>query len=267
MRSHLNRLMSISDDDPLPANHIEGAPLADDEPVRFIWARTIKKSQHNTRMKKRVINDLIENRGLYEHVSQDEFTADNLDMVFDQTFSTLRSRYKAQTDANVAQKRKEKEINKMIKTRRANRKRAVGVLNFSMILDGRTYCTTRNWNCAPPVVRRTNRTLTRLSMGHFSWNACLQRNPRMVLSLGTNHDQGRAEEHRSLRSFVCGVPVGEVPDWLSYSIFWTKPGRMTPSLVQPSPAETRANRRRQERRRTRTQLGLLFSLRKVSPFG
>ena len=130
MRSHLNRLMSISDDDPLPANYIEGAPLADDEPVRFIWARTIKKSQHNTRMKDRVINDLIENRGLYEHVSQDDFTADNLDMVFDQTFSTLRSRYKAQTDANVAQKRREKEINKMIKTRRANRKRAVSVWIF-----------------------------------------------------------------------------------------------------------------------------------------
>ena len=164
MRSHLNRLMSISDDDPLPINHIEGAPLAEDEPVRFIWARTIKKSQHNTRMKNRVINDLIESRGLYEHVPQDEFTTDNLDMVFDQTFSTLRSRYKAQTDTNVAQKRKEKEINKMIKIRRANRKRAVGVLDFPMISGGWTYSATRNWNCALPVARRTNLILTRLSM-------------------------------------------------------------------------------------------------------
>lgn len=128
MRSHLNRLMSIIEDDPLPTNHIEGAPLADDEPVRFVWARTIKQSQHNTRMKKRVINDVMDKKELYEHVTQDDFTADNLDMVFDQTFSTLRSRYKAQTDANVAQKRKEKEINKMIKTRRANRKRAVSAL-------------------------------------------------------------------------------------------------------------------------------------------
>ena len=118
--------MSISDDDPLPTNHIEGAPLADDEPVRFIWARTIKQSQHNIRMKKRVINDLMENKELYKHVPRDEFTTENLDIVFDQTFSTLRNRYKAQTDANIAQKRKEKEINKMIKTRRANRKRAVG---------------------------------------------------------------------------------------------------------------------------------------------
>jgi len=244
MRSHLNRLMSISDDDSLPTNHIEGAPLADDEPVRFIWARTIKKSQHNTRMKERVINDLIENRGLYEHVSQDDFTADNLDMVFDQTFSTLRSRYKAQTDANVAQKRREKEINKMIKTRRANRKRAVSVLDFSVISGGWTHRASRNWNCAPPVVRRTNLILTRLSMGLSNWNACLRRNPRMmVLSLGTNHNRGRADEHQSLRSFVCGVPVGEVLDWLNYSISWTKPGRMTPSLVQPSPAETKASRR------------------------
>lgn len=118
--------MSISDDDPLPTNHIEGAPLANDEPVRFIWARTIKQSQHNIRMKKRVINDLMENKELYKHVPRDEFTTENLDIVFDQTFSTLRNRYKAQTDANIAQKRKEKEINKMIKTRRANRKRAVG---------------------------------------------------------------------------------------------------------------------------------------------
>jgi len=126
--------MSVTEDDPLPANHIEGAPLADDEPVRFVWARTIKQSQHNTRMKRRVINDLMGNRGLYEHVPQDDFTTDNLDMVFDQTFSTLRNRYKAQTDANVAQKRKEKEINKMIKTRRANRKRAVSVLDVLVFL-------------------------------------------------------------------------------------------------------------------------------------
>ena len=131
MRSHLCRLMSINDDDPLPANHIEGAPLADDEPVRFIWARTIKQSNHNTRMKKRVISDLVENKDLYKHVPREDFKTDNLDIVFDQTFSTLRSRYKAQTDANIAQKRKLKEINKMIKTRRANRKRAVGVPIFS----------------------------------------------------------------------------------------------------------------------------------------
>jgi hypothetical protein len=123
--------MSISDEDLLPANYIEGAPLADDEPIRFIWARTIKQSQHNTRMKKRVISDLVENQELYKHVPRDDFKTDNLDIVFDQTFSTLRSRYKAQTDANIAQKRKEKEINKMIKTRRANRKRAVGVSIFS----------------------------------------------------------------------------------------------------------------------------------------
>ena len=130
MRSHLNQLMAITEDGPLPANHIEGAPLTDDEPVRFIWARTIKQSQHNARMKKRVINDLIRSKELYEHVPQEEFTAENLDTVFDQTFSTLRSKYKAQTDANVAQRRKEKEINKMIKTRRNNRKRAVSVMVF-----------------------------------------------------------------------------------------------------------------------------------------
>ena len=122
--------MSITEDDPLPANHIEGAPLGDNEPVRFIWVRTIKQSQHNTRMKKRVINDLIDARELYEHVPQDDFAVENLDMVFDQTFSTLRSRYKAQTDANVAQRKKKKEINKMIKIRRANRKRAVSTLTL-----------------------------------------------------------------------------------------------------------------------------------------
>ena len=135
MRLHLSRLMSVNEDDPLPANHIEGAPLADDEPVRFIWAKTIKQSQHNTRMKNRVTSDLIENKALYSHVPQDDFTADNLDTVFDQTFSTLRNRYKAQNDASLAQKKKAKEINKMIKTRRANRKRAVGVPVFSTFRD------------------------------------------------------------------------------------------------------------------------------------
>jgi len=128
MRSHINRLMAITEDSPLPANHIEGAPLTDNEPVRFIWAKTVKQSQHNARMKKRVITDLIGSKELYEHVPQEEFAAENLDTVFDQTFSTLRSKYKAQTDANVAQRRKEKEINKMIKTRRNNRKRAVSAL-------------------------------------------------------------------------------------------------------------------------------------------
>jgi hypothetical protein len=243
MRSHLNRLMFVGDDDPLPANHIEGAPLADDEPVRFIWARTIKQSQHNTRMKKRIINDLIENRGLYEHVSQDDFTADNLDMVFDQTFSTLRSRYKAQTDTNVAQKRKEKEINKMIKTRRANRKRAVSILDFPVIPGGWTYRATRSWNCAPLVARKPNLILTQLLMGLSSWTACLRKSPRTDLFLGTNHNRDRADVHQSLQSFVCGVPVGEVLDWLNCSIFWTKPGRTTPPSAQPSPAETKANRR------------------------
>lgn len=122
--------MRITEDDPLPPNHIEGAPFTDDEPVRFVWGRTVKKSQHNARMKKRVINDLIEAREHYEHVPQDDFTAENLDMVFDQTFSTLRTRYKAQTDTNVAHKRKEREINKMIRVRRTNRKRAVSASIF-----------------------------------------------------------------------------------------------------------------------------------------
>ena len=151
--------MSISDEDPLPTNHIEGAPLADDEPVRFIWARTIKQSQHNTRMKKRVTSDLMENKELYKHVPRDDFTTENLDTVFDQTFSTLRSRYKVQTDANIAQKRKEKEINKMIKTRRTNRKRAVGTPLFSLLrvglpgnqkLELRTACRKRNESYSHP---------------------------------------------------------------------------------------------------------------------
>lgn len=159
MRSHLNRLMSIGDDDPLPVNHIEGAPLADDEPVRFIWARTIKQSQHNTRMKRRVISDLMDNKELYKHVPRDDFTAVNLDVVFDQTFSTLRSRYKVQTDANTAQKRKDKEIKKMIKTRRSNRKRAVGAfipsklrvdLPGSQKLELRTACRKKNETYSHP---------------------------------------------------------------------------------------------------------------------
>ena len=128
MRSHLNRLMAISEDDPLPTNHMEGAPLTDDEPMRFIWGRTTKQSQHNAQMKKRAISDLTENRELYKHIPWDDFTTENLGLVFEQTFSTLRNRYKVQTDASVAQKKKKKDIGKMIKTRRANRKHAVGTL-------------------------------------------------------------------------------------------------------------------------------------------
>ena len=242
MRSHLNRLMAVTEDGPLPPNHIEGAPLTDNEPVRFIWARTIKQSQHNTRMKKRVINDLIGSKELYEHVPQDDFITDNLDLVFDQTFATLRSKYKAQTDANIAQRRKEKEINKMIKTRRTNRKRAVSDLIAPRFRRGRTYQATRSWNCAVPAVRRTNLILTQLSMGLSSWNACLQKSLRTVLLPGINYSRGLADEHQSRRSFACGVSVGEALDWLNYSTSWTKPGRTTPTLAQLSHAGTKANR-------------------------
>ena len=247
MRSHLNRLMAITEDSPLPINHIEGAPLTDDEPVRFIWARTIKQSQHNSRMKKRVINDLIGSKGDYEHVPQDDFTVENLDTVFDQTFATLRNRYKAQTDANVAQRKKEKEINKMIKTRRNNRKRAVSILSFLQSRDGRTYQATRSWISAVPVARKTNLILILLSTGLSNWNACLQKSPRMVLPPGINYSRGRVDGHQSRRSFVCGVSVGVALDWLHYSVSWTRPDRTTQPSVQLSPAGTKASRRRQGR--------------------
>jgi hypothetical protein len=120
--------MGMEEDKQLPDSHIEGAPLDDNEPVRFVWERTVKQSPHNARMRARIIADIIHNRQLYPHVPDKDFIPDSLESVFDQAFSTLRQKSRVQRDTTVALKRRKREAVKSSKGRRATRKRAVRLI-------------------------------------------------------------------------------------------------------------------------------------------
>ena len=42
----------------------EGDSLGDEDPVRFDWSKTTRKSTHNARMKQRILTDLLANRAM-----------------------------------------------------------------------------------------------------------------------------------------------------------------------------------------------------------
>ena len=125
MRTHILRCMHLSDDKHLPDSHVEGEALPSSEPVRFIWEKTAKQSSHNAAMKRRIAVDLQENRTLYKHVPEEDFAPRNLENVFDQAFTTLRQKFKAQRDVTAAAHHKRREDQKAMRTRRLNRKKTV----------------------------------------------------------------------------------------------------------------------------------------------
>lgn len=121
MRSHFLRCMCLDHDKSLPPSFKEGDTLHDNEPVRFIWENTTKKSVHNANMKKRIVSDIIANRALYPLVSEGEFTKDILDPVFEQAFTTFRTKFTSQASARQSQT----EDKKAQKARRQGRKKVV----------------------------------------------------------------------------------------------------------------------------------------------
>ncbi|KAI9066763.1 hypothetical protein FKP32DRAFT_1589288 [Trametes sanguinea] len=123
MRIHIRKMMKLKPDDDLPESHFEGAPLLADEPVRFVWNKTVKQSAHNAAMKRRIVNDLKANRSKYKHVEDKEFNKKNLETVFDQVFTTLRQNFKAQSDTTVAIRLQRREDQKALKARRLQRKK------------------------------------------------------------------------------------------------------------------------------------------------
>ncbi|THH15382.1 hypothetical protein EW146_g5087 [Bondarzewia mesenterica] len=123
MRKHIYRLMETKPDEELPPSHLEGLIIGPDEPVRFVWEKTVKQSSHNVKMKARVVADLKANRRLYKHVPDKDFGKKSLESVFDQAFTTFRQKAKGQSDAAIAQSQKAKEEHKALKARRAGRKR------------------------------------------------------------------------------------------------------------------------------------------------
>jgi len=127
MRRHIYRVLGISPEGDLPLSHYEGLPLCDNEPVRFVWEKTIKQSKHNALMKERILADLRAHRKLYEHVPEADFTLKALSAAFDQAFSTFRQKYKVQIDPTVSLTVKTREEQKAMKSRRFHRKKLVRI--------------------------------------------------------------------------------------------------------------------------------------------
>lgn len=129
MRKHVLRIMKLETDKHLPDSHVEGDPLPDDGAVRFIWEKTPKQSAHNNTMKKRAIITLKERRArkprLYKFISDSDFKEKRLEDTFDQVFTTLRQKFKAQRDELAAVNHKRKEDHKAMKVRRLSRKKTV----------------------------------------------------------------------------------------------------------------------------------------------
>jgi len=123
LRRHIYRVLGISPEGDLPPSHYEGLPLCDNEPVRFVWEKTIKQSKHNALMKERILADLRAHRKLYEHVPEADFTPKALSSAFDQAFSTFRQKYKVQIDPTVSLTVKTREEQKAMKSRRFHRKK------------------------------------------------------------------------------------------------------------------------------------------------
>ncbi|KAF9268123.1 hypothetical protein L218DRAFT_854149 [Marasmius fiardii PR-910] len=116
--------MGLENDKNLPDSHPEGQPLDPTEPVRFVWDKTTKQSVHNGRMKTRILEDLRENhRRLYKHVPEREFVKKTLGSTFDQCFTTLRQKYKAQRDDALAELQRSRESMKALKARRLARRK------------------------------------------------------------------------------------------------------------------------------------------------
>jgi len=125
MRIHVRKLMDIVSDKCLPDSHVEGTPLLTSEPIRFVWDKTTKQSIHNLKMRDRVVEDIQENRLLYKNVPQKEFTKRTLEHAFDQCFTTLRQKYKAQKDERIAIVMQRKEDDKARKSRHTSRRKFV----------------------------------------------------------------------------------------------------------------------------------------------
>lgn len=125
VRAHIYRSMGVLPKDPLPDAHLEGAPLGPEDPVRFVWQKTVRQSPHNARMRKRILTDIKAQRlALYPEVDIEHFEQDKLEAVFDQAFKTLKGKWKAQNDGNVAVYQRHREEIKAQKSRQRERKKA-----------------------------------------------------------------------------------------------------------------------------------------------
>ena len=118
-------MMNIESEARLPDSYIEGIPLDSTQPVRFVWDKTTKQSVHNSRMKTRILEDIIENRYRYKHVPQKEFSKRSVEAAFEQRYVTLRQKFRAQRDALAAENTKKREDYKARRARHLSRRKSV----------------------------------------------------------------------------------------------------------------------------------------------
>ncbi|KAF8663485.1 hypothetical protein AX16_001053 [Volvariella volvacea WC 439] len=123
MRKHILHLMQVHSNDKLPPSHVEGEPLAADDPVRFVWDKTTRQSVHNARMKTRILDDLKANRSMYPQVPKRDFNKKNLETTFEQSFTHFRQKFKAQVDDVTASRVKDREQLKARKSRHIARRK------------------------------------------------------------------------------------------------------------------------------------------------
>ncbi|TFK92224.1 hypothetical protein K466DRAFT_481075 [Polyporus arcularius HHB13444] len=116
--------MKLKPGEDLPESAFEGEPIAAGDPVRFVWSKTAKQSTTNASMKKRILADLKSKRHKYKYVPDKEFSKKALDGAFEQVFTTLRQKFKAQRDGTAATRLKRREDHKALRSRRQNRKKA-----------------------------------------------------------------------------------------------------------------------------------------------
>lgn len=127
VRIHIRKMMKLKPGEDLPESAFEGEPISAGDPVRFVWAKTTKQSTTNATMKRRILADLKTNRNKYKHVPEKEFAKKTLDAAFEQVFTTLRQKFRAQRDGTAATKLKRREDHKALRSRRQNRKKAVSI--------------------------------------------------------------------------------------------------------------------------------------------
>ncbi|KZV64826.1 hypothetical protein PENSPDRAFT_639132 [Peniophora sp. CONT] len=124
MRKHMWLVMNIPEDSQLPEPHTEGAPLPTTDPVRFNWLKTVKQSKHNQSMKTRVLTDIRSRASdLYPEVPRSEIEHSALASIFDNTYTTMRSKWKTQNDAAEKEKVRLREVGKSQRARRVGRKK------------------------------------------------------------------------------------------------------------------------------------------------
>ncbi|KAI0774162.1 hypothetical protein C8Q74DRAFT_1368666 [Fomes fomentarius] len=122
---HIRKMMKLHYGQDLPESAFEGISITPIEPVRFVWAKTTKQSAVNAAMKKRIISDLKAHRHKYKHVPEKDFAKKSLEAAFEQVFTSLRQKFKAQRDSTAATRLQRREDQKAFKARRLHRKKAV----------------------------------------------------------------------------------------------------------------------------------------------